>query len=334
MRSLQAAGEGRIDLIEIPEYLAGVGEVLIRPIATGICGTDLDIIDGRIDPAFVRYPVTIGHEWCGVVVAHGAGVNEPPLGARVAVEGIIACGDCRECLVGATNRCDAYSEIGFTRPGGAADLVAVPASQAHVLRSDVSDDSACLIEPASVVIQAIRKADPAPNSRVLVIGDGTIGLIAATLIQHWQPERVDLVGAREEQAGLAARAGVDRFASTNEGIVGTYDLVIEAAGAASALTMGINALARGGKLVALGFPGQGVTIPLAVDNLVNGDYSIIGSFGYSRTSWAKTVELLNSGKIDLSFIVTHRFSLNDWSEAIDCLRNGRGVRGKVLLTIS
>lgn len=334
MRSLQTTGMGQIDLIEIPEYVAGAGELLIRPIATGICGTDLDIIDGRIDPAFVRYPVTIGHEWFGVVVAHGAGVTEPPIGARVAIEGIIACGECRECLIGATNRCDIYSEIGFTRPGGAADLVAVPTQQAHLLKSDVSDESACLIEPASVVTQAIRKVDPAPNSRVLIIGDGTIGLLAATLIRYWKPERVDLVGTREEQSVLAAKAGVDHFALTTEGITGTYDLVIEAAGAASALTMGIKALARGGKLVALGFPGQGVTIPLAVDDLVNGDYSIIGSFGYSRSSWAKVVELLNSGRIDLSFIVTHRFMLEEWDEAISCLRSGKGLRGKVLLLIS
>ena len=147
MRSLQTSGDSKVVLHNIPDYAAAPGEVLVQPIATGICGTDLDIIDGRIDPNFVTYPVTIGHEWCGVVLAHGEGVSEPSIGSRVSIEGIIPCGKCRECVKGATNRCEIYSEIGFTRPGAAADLVTVPARQVHLLNSSVSVESACLIEP-------------------------------------------------------------------------------------------------------------------------------------------------------------------------------------------
>jgi 2-desacetyl-2-hydroxyethyl bacteriochlorophyllide A dehydrogenase len=334
MRSLQTSGDAKLKLLEIPDYVAGEGEVLIRPLATGICGTDLDIIDGRIDPDFVSYPVTIGHEWCGVVVAHGDGVGEPAIGSRVTIEGIIPCGECQECFRGATNRCDAYSEIGFTRPGAAADLVAVPSTQVRLLDSRVSIESACLIEPASVVTQGIRKAHPIPGARVLIIGDGTIGLVAAKLVRHWKPSAVDLIGVREKQLTLAMLAGVDKFTIDRASLENSYDLVIEAAGSENAMSLGLEMLSRGGTLLALGFPGQGVTVPLNIDDLVNGDLTVVGSFGYSESAWAKTVDLLNSGEMDLSFLVTHTFALLDWSQAIDCLRNSEGVRGKVLLRIS
>ena len=114
----------------------------------------------------------------------------------------------------------------------------------------------------------------------------------------------------------------------------SYDLVIEAAGSETALSLAFELLGRGGTVLALGYPGQGVTIPLNIDDLVNGDQSIVGSFGYSRSAWGKTVNLLNSGDTDLSFIVTHNFALSAWSEALDCLRRSEGVRGKILLRIS
>lgn len=334
MRSLQTTGDSTAVLREIPDYAPAFGEVLIRPIASGICGTDLDIIDGRIDPNFVAYPVTIGHEWCGTVIGHGEGVSEPAIGSRVSIEGIISCDNCAECRKGATNRCEIYSEIGFTRPGAAADLVRVPVGQVHVLDPNVSNESACLIEPASVVFQGIQKAAPTLGSRVLIIGDGTIGLIAAKLVRHWNPSTVDLLGIRPNQSSLAKLADVDTFATDRNSIESPYDLIIEAAGSTNSMSLGLELLSRGGTLLALGFPGHGVTIPLTIDDLVNGDNTIVGSFGYTSDAWLRTVNLLNSGEIDLSFIVTHHFPLEEWKAAIDCLRNFDGVRGKVLLQIS
>ena len=88
-----------------------------EPIAIGVCGTDLEIVDGKIDPAYVKYPIVLGHDWCGRVIKVGANVDSTEVGARVVVEGIIPSGVCFECLDGNTNRCTTYDEVVFTRPG-------------------------------------------------------------------------------------------------------------------------------------------------------------------------------------------------------------------------
>jgi len=334
MRSLQTTGDAEAVLRNVANPSATENEVLVRPLATGICGTDIDIIDGQIDRSFVTYPVTIGHEWCGVVVGHGDGVTEPAVGTRVSIEGIIPCGGCAECLKGTTNRCHTYSEIGFTRPGATADLVAVPVKQLHILSPKVTIETACLIEPSAVVFQGLQKVSPAAGARVLVVGDGTIGLLAAKWIRQWDPAIVDLVGLRESQAGLAHLAGVDSFATAPSAPEASYDLIIEASGSPSAISLSLKLLARGGTLLLLGFPGREVTVPLNVDDLINGDNNIVGSFGYTHNTWVKTVELLNSGDIDLSFVVTHRFPLEQWRDGLEAMRNDVGMRAKVLLKIS
>ena len=194
MKTLVAFTGGRAELVESAEPTLSSSEVLVAPILTGICGTDLEIIHGKIDPAYVIYPVVIGHEWCGRVLEIGADVDSISVGDRIVVEGIIPCGHCFECTSGNSNRCTTYDEIGFTRPGAAAELIKAPARLVHKIADSVSNESAALVEPTSVVTQGILKAAPKVGARVLVIGDGTIALIAARLIRNWQPSFVEMLG--------------------------------------------------------------------------------------------------------------------------------------------
>ena len=118
---------------------AGPGEVLIRPTMVGLCGTDLDIVAGRIDPAYIRYPLVLGHEWSGTVAERpGPGADAPAgegltSGTRVVGEGIVPCGHCPRCRAGQTNLCLTYDELGFTRDGAAAQFVVVQRSLVHPL---------------------------------------------------------------------------------------------------------------------------------------------------------------------------------------------------------
>ncbi|MBA8829634.1 zinc-dependent alcohol dehydrogenase [Alpinimonas psychrophila] len=315
----------------------GTNDVLIRPVVVGICGTDLDIIDGSIDPEFVRYPVTLGHEWSGVVVeapAPGAGTSHLSAGDRVVVEGIVPCGHCAPCKAGDTNRCENYDEFGFTRHGAMAELLAAPRHLVHRLDRGVSMESGALVEPAAVVIRGLLRASPQPGERILIIGDGTVALLAATIIQLWSPGHVTMLGRRSEQAALAATAGVDSFETDPERISQDFDVVVEAAGAADAVTTAVASANRGGRIVLLGFPGHGVTVPLPIDDIVNGDLTMAGSFGYTSSAWAHVVALLNAGRLDFTFLVTHRYPLAKFAEAISALRHSTGQRGKVILDIS
>lgn len=329
-QALKAFGESRIELVEeaIPSFSSG--EVLIRPLAVGICGTDIDIVEGRIDPAYVRYPVTLGHEWCGIVINHGSKVLGLQIGDRVVVQGIIPCQTCRECLAGATNRCEIYDEYGFTRDGAASSAVVAEERLVHKLGPKTSNESGALVEPAAVVTTGLLKVDPLAGAKILVIGDGTVGLIAAKLSRLWSPSRVDMVGLRTGQAPLAAKADVDGFFCDEVGVE-KYDLVIEASGSQAGVEMSLRKVARGGKILILGFIGHQKSVPLVVDDLVNGDYSLIGSFGYTSVAWAKTVALLNSGDLDLTFLVTHSFPLVAWRDGFEALLRAPAPRGKVLL---
>lgn len=331
MQALKAFGKGIIQLVEEPTPTLSIGEVLIRPLAIGLCGTDLDIVNSKIDPAFVLYPVTLGHEWCGVVINRSEDVTRIDIGDRVVVQGIIPCEFCIQCLSGYTNRCEVYDEYGFTRDGAGSSAVVAKEQLVHKILPAVSDESAVLIEPAAVVMTGLIKMGLVPGAKILIVGDGTIGLITARLVRSWSPAQVDMVGLRVEQELLAGLAGVDNFLLTSQANIEKYDVVIEASGSKAGTEMAFNKIARGGKLLILGFIGHEVSISLIVDEIVNGDFSIFGSFGYTTVAWSKTVALLNSKELELTFIVTHRFDLADWESGFKALSNASAPRGKVLL---
>jgi len=332
MKSLITSGNGTAELIDTSDPVAGAGELLVVPIAAGVCGTDLEIISGDGDPAFVKYPASLGHEWVGRVIGYGSGVTSPAIGSRIVVTGIIPCQECFECKNGDTNRCLIYDEIGFTRPGAAAELITVPAWLAHVVKNNVSDECAVLAEPTAVVTQAFMKANPKTNSKILIIGDGTIALIAATMAKTYQPKLIHMLGLKDGQNAIAKSAGVDQFLtqSTDE----KYDLIIEAAGAPTRISAAIGQLVRGGTLLLLGYPGHQKTAAIFVDDVINGDLNIIGSFGSSLMAWEKTVAMFNSGELNLGYLVTHKFGLSDFAEAIEALKFAPAPRGKIALIIN
>jgi 2-desacetyl-2-hydroxyethyl bacteriochlorophyllide A dehydrogenase len=332
-RALVVEEPGQLALLERELLVPGPDEVVIRPAFCGLCGTDIELRDGLVDPAFVRYPLTLGHEWSGVVEAVGDGVTDVARGDRCVAECIVPCGHCPSCRVGATNVCTTYSELGFTREGGASDQVLVPARLVHVLGADVSLLDAALVEPTSVVMRGLEKAAPEPGQRVLVIGDGTIGLLAAHLAALWSPSEIVVLGRRAEQAALAAAVGATRF-TTDDAIAEGFDFVIEAAGVPDAMSRAVGAARRGGRVLLLGLPPAGRTFELPADLLVNNDLTVAASFGYTSAAWSRVVQLIDGGTIEPALIVSHRFALADYAEAFSALAHADGPRGKVMLDLT
>jgi threonine dehydrogenase-like Zn-dependent dehydrogenase len=333
MRALVVRSAHDVALETLTEPLVGADEVLVAPLLAGMCGTDLELIDGSIDPAYVRYPLVLGHEWVGFLLN-----DEPGLGTggeRVVVEGIIACGDCDECRIGATNRCATYDEIGFTRPGALADRIAVPKRLAHRIDTTVNADDAVLIEPMSVVWRALTRLPLRDNLNVVIVGDGTIALLAAHLVRRFNPARVVVAGRRAAQAHLANAAGADEFVTDIP--VGRFDLVIEAAGTGPSASSAIGLAARGAMVILLGLPPHGTLIDLAPDDLVNDDVVIQGSFGYTSKAFTEVVDQVNAGNLKPSFLISHRFSLDETEDAIRALRGNVAEdepRGKVVVEVT
>jgi L-iditol 2-dehydrogenase len=316
----------------LPELVPGPGEVLLRPAYCGLCGTDLELVAGEVDPAFVRYPLVLGHEWSGVVVAVGERVVDLEPGMRCVGEGIIPCGNCAGCRVGATNVCETYDEVGFTRPGGASDEIVVPARVVHRLADDVTLRDAALTEPTSVVLTGLEKLSLLPGLRVLVVGDGTIALLSVLLVSLWSPGEIAVVGRRAEQAALALELGASSFSTDVPDV--TFDVAIEAAGSVDAVAAAVRSVRRGGQALTLGLPPTTSRLELPGDLLVNNDLSLVGSFGYTSGAWARVVALLNSGSLRPGRLITHLIPLDDYESAFELLAAPIGARGKVMLEVS
>lgn len=321
-----------IGLEQRPVQPPGPLEVQVTPAFVGVCGTDLEILDGGLDPDYIRYPIVLGHEWSGTVSAIGPGVRTVAVGDRVVVEGIRPDGVCRQCRAGRTNLCEVYDELGFTRDGAAAPSVNAPQHLIHRLADDLPLEVGALVEPLAVVLRGLLEVQPARGGGVLVLGDGTVGLLAAHTVRLFSPSEVVVAGRRPAQKDLALRLGATRF-QTDDPEPREFDTVIEAAGSTTAVETAFRAARRGGSILLLGIAGHDRTVTLNSDDIVDNDLRVRGSFAYTAEAWRLVVTLLNSGDLAPLPLITHRFPLPDFEDAITALRGGDAdeVRGKILL---
>jgi len=329
-RALVTAGKGDLSLEELPGKSPAAGQVLVAPLAVGACGSDVELVDGAMDGDFVRYPLVLGHEWCGRVLESTVAAFSP--GELVVAEGILPCRRCEHCVRGETNLCITYEELGFTLPGAAGDEVVVEDHVVHPLPAGASIEDGALVEPAAVVYQGLSRMALAPGWSCLVIGDGTIALLAVQLLRLFSPQRLVLAGRRAEQGELARACGADE-ALFDRLPDDRFDLVVEAAGTNEAVVSAVGAARRGGAVLLLGLPPTGTTAPLPVDTLINNDLLVRASFGYTSAAWRQVVRLLGGGSFRPGRIVTHRLGLERHVEALDLLRRppSGSPRGKVML---
>ena len=300
---------------EVPDPAPGPGEVLVEVAAAGICGSDLELLDGRRPAAYVRYPVLPGHEWAGRVLAAGPGVDGVAPGDAVVAEGLRSCGVCDRCAEGRTNICAAaYAETGFTLPGALAERLVVPARLLHRLPADRPVEPAALLEPAACVASGLLEAGlPLPGSRVAVVGDRPLGLLALLLLGTTAPAELVLVGARPARSAFGPGCGTTQVVAAGDedalaGLAGRQDMVVEAtsvpAGPATALPL----LRRGGSALLLGISGAGQPV-IDPDTVTLNQLRLQGGFASSRNAWRWVVRLYSDGIIDPAPLVTHRFPL-------------------------
>jgi 2-desacetyl-2-hydroxyethyl bacteriochlorophyllide A dehydrogenase len=312
----------------------GRGDVLVRSHGAGLCRTDIEMMTGAFtDPRWVRYPVIPGHEWAGTVVDVGEEVASVRVGDRVVCEGFVSCHRCRRCRAGETQWCERIEAIGFTRPGGYAELVAAPERVVHVLPEHVSFDAGVLVEPASVVLNGLEKAAPCPGEAVGVIGVGTLGSLAIALLRLHSPSRIVAYGVREEELELATRLGATAVVLTSDGTPADdeLDLVVETAGAPVAVRLATELCRPGGRVVLLGIAGEGRTLTLPSDLLVGRDMALIGSIAYPAAVWSRVVGLVADRVLDLDPIVTHHFPVSEFEDAVHLMDDRHGIVAKIVL---
>jgi 2-desacetyl-2-hydroxyethyl bacteriochlorophyllide A dehydrogenase len=333
MRAVVVERPGDAALRDVPIPTPGADDVLVSVATAGICGSDVEVLDGRRPADYVRYPVIPGHEWAGTVAAVGDDVVAIEPGMPVVAEGLRACGVCARCSEGRTNLCEVeYAETGFTHAGAFAEFLCVPADLVHVLPDGSDLAAAAVLEPAACVAQGLLEVELRPGMTVAVVGAGTLGLLAVALLARASPSRLVLVGTRESRLALGRSLGATEIWNVRRGEVPApgFDLVFEAAGTIEGTRTAIALARRGGTVVLEGISGRPGAV--AADAFALGHLHVQGVFGASRRAWQWVVELFAAGLLDTKPLVTHTFPLEEHAAAFTTLGDRGGAALKVQLT--
>jgi len=332
---IERPGLARLSELTTPE--PGAGEVLVRVAAAGICGSDLELLHGSRPARYVRYPVVPGHEWAGTVVRLGPGVEGVAAGDPVVAEGFRSCGACDRCREGRTNLCLAdYAETGFTHQGAFAEFVCIPTRLVHPLPAGADLEAAALLEPAACVAGGLLEAQLRPGLRVAVVGAGTLGLLAVSILRLASPRRLALIGGRETRLALGRRLGCDETHDINAGdsldsLEECFDLVFEAANRPEAAMTALTLARRGGVVILEGISGA-ARPAIAADLITLKQLQVQGSFGASSSAWRWAVELFAAGSLPLAQLVSHRFPLERFEAAFETLQDRESSAVKIELT--
>jgi 2-desacetyl-2-hydroxyethyl bacteriochlorophyllide A dehydrogenase len=282
MRALVIDGprSARVEKADVP--VPGAGQVVVDVHRVGICGTDAELFTGELAyfaQGKSRFPLRPGHEWCGVVAAVGAGVDEAWYGVRVTADTMLGCGHCRRCRAGNGHVCADHHEIGITGwPGALADKVLVPAASLHRLPATVDDRAGALVEPGGNARRAVAAAQARPGKRILVWGPGTIGLLAVAFARTAGAE-VHVVGADSRRRELAAKFGASKYWTAADPPRDTYDAVIDCTDDQTVPSSALTLVEPAGRMVYIGVSAKASHIDTR--DLVLGDITAVGILGAS-----------------------------------------------------
>ncbi|MFN2375822.1 MAG: zinc-binding dehydrogenase [Candidatus Binatia bacterium] len=326
-------GPGRIRAVEKDEIEPGEGEVRVRIERCGICGSDLHCFRGHAPlPG-----VCPGHEMSGVVDAIGGGVTGLGRGSRVVVEPLLRCGSCRHCRGGNYHLCGRLSLCGVSAPGGMASAIVVPAYTLFLLPSSLDFDLGALAEPTAVAIHAARLGGVGHGSRVLVLGAGTIGLVAAAAARHLGAAHVAITARHPQQRKLAEALGVDVVLDPAQlRIAGEKpDVVLETVGGeATTVADGMLAVARAGTIVVIGLFEKTPVFDPGV--MILKEVRLVGSMVYNRppagiADFELALECIEANAAAMRGLVTHTFPLAEVQAAFEMAADKKSGAVKVLL---
>src|ERR1700693_120112 len=279
---------------------AGAGEAVVQVFASGLCGTDYRIWNG--DRA-VQYPLIMGHEFIGEVVAVGPGVQALQPGQKVAVEPNYSCGACPLCREGNRNLCLSRTAIGIDVNGGFAEQACLPARCCWPAPAEISDDQLMLAEPLAVVVRAVARGEARRGESAAVLGVGALGLLAIQVLKA-QGLRVLAVGRTEQRQDLARALGGDDFTTSGDGGATEaarafsgregVDLVVETAGTGVAVEQALELTHPGGRVVLTGLPHEASTVNFF--GVVRRELRIIGSMIYQQ-EFPEAIRLLAAGTV-------------------------------------
>lgn len=324
---------------EVPRPSAGAGELLVEMKACGLCGSDLEKMEGEYTAA----PPVLGHEAVGVVVDVGAEAAGFEVGQRVFPHHHVPCYDCHYCRRGSETMCAQYRRWHLD-PGGFAEFFRVPRWNVErggvlPLPDSLSFDEGTFIEPLACCIRALDRLGVREEDLALVAGAGPMGLLLQQLLPAWGASRVVVSEMSPTRLEVAGRLGAYALLNPREDDVVKealrltegrgVDLAVVATGSPRALEQALAAVRRGGKVALVGIPEVGAPLD-DVSRLVTREVSLISSNAATEKETRHALELLRKGRVDVASLVTHRVPLESFSRAVELARTAEAV--KVLVT--
>ena len=318
-----------IRLEELPIPRIGPGELLVKVIASGICGSDV-MEWYRIKKA----PLVLGHEITGEVVEVGTGVDRYQVGDKVFVSHHVPCNTCRYCLNGQHTVCETLHTTNYD-PGGFAEYLRVPALNVDrgvfVLPHEISFDEGTFIEPLACVVRGQRLARLSPGQTVLILGSGISGLLHGAMARSSGAGRIIATDISEYRRAMAQRLGADvvmsaaepvpaRVRQVNDGRLA--DLVIICTGAFPAFEQALQAVDRGGTVLFFAPTEPGVSLPIPVNDFWRNGITLLPSYGGSPRDINIAIDLLRACRVPVHDMVTHRLGLAETARGFQMVAQG------------
>jgi 2-desacetyl-2-hydroxyethyl bacteriochlorophyllide A dehydrogenase len=330
MRAVVISQPGEFSVETVPDPAPGPREIIVAPRATGICGTDLHILDGHFPPS--PYPIIPGHEFAGEVVAVGGEVTGLREGQRVAVDPSLFCGECAYCRRQRGNLCLNWGATGDTVNGAFAGLVSVPAVNAFVMPDDMSWEAGALVEPLACVVHGLRRLAIPSGGELLVVGAGTIGLLLLQAALRSGAASVCVVDPDAARRDLAVKLGAAGVAAEVSELVAErgsgFEYSVEASGTLPGAQAAMAGLCRGGVMLVFGVAPAETMLPVSQYQVYNDEISIIGSMAVLST-FEPAMRLMSAGAVTVPEMVTHAFPLAEFASAIGAVRGREGLKVQV-----
>lgn len=329
MRAVLASGPHDVRVASVAVPTPGSGEVLVEVEACGICGTDLHIAEGEYRP--ISYPVILGHEFVGRIVALGEGVETLAVGDRVVVDPSLYCGQCEYCRAGRDNLCVSGGGLGSTAPGAAAEFVAVLARACYAVPADLGSDEAALVEPLACVVHGFELLPRRTGDHYLVYGAGTMGLLIAAVAVASGAGSVSVVDLDASRLPTATAMGVHHVATRADELPRAdagWDVVIDCSGAGGAIRDALTRLRRGSTYLQFGVAPTALEVAISPFRLYKEEITILGSRAVLK-NFDAALALLASGAVDVSPLIAASIPLEGFGDALGSI--ARGGAGKILV---
>ena len=323
-KSIAWMGGEKLEIIEKPIPIPGKNQVLVEIKAAGICGTDFHIIEGK-NPQAKEPPLVLGHEFGGIIVGIGSNLNKSILGTRIISDSYIGCGDCKYCNSNESHLCEkGTSEVGVNTDGAWAEYIVVPYKNITKIPDNIEFSvvgAGCIL---NCPVAAIRKVNVNFGDTVVIIGDGPSSLVMVQLARLRGAKRIILSGHREERLKIGLMLGADEIVNTHntdlEDAIKPMpkedlpQVVIDAVGKDDTFSQALRIAGKKGRVLLFGLPGGPVN-NLPIDLLLWKELTISGSTG-APDLWETAIKLLERGYLNIKPLISHRFRLEQATEAI------------------